>query len=111
MTAKVLAQVLVRVWGLVLIIDVTASIGILGMLFKSPNDLLLPFIPTGIGVLLRAFFGVLLVRNGDRIGAWLTGDIEESGTPANATQIQTVAFAILGAYFLVNGLAQLAGIG
>ena len=111
MSAKALAQVLVRVWGLVMIIDVTASLGIIATLFTGPKDLMFTLVPSALGIMLRGVFGVMLVRNGDRVGAWLVADIEESGPPADMTQIQIVAFGILGAYFLIAGLALIVGIG
>jgi hypothetical protein len=57
-----------------------------------------------INIILTFVAGVILIRHGDRIGAWLVSDITEAGSPADATQIQAIAFAILGLWFLVAGV-------
>jgi hypothetical protein len=105
MTAKALAQVLLRVWGVILMIS--AAIWMVAAFALAPSTWKMTLIPVAMRLLIELGAGLTLIRNGDRIGAWLVSDIEEEGPPANALQIQTIGFAILGAWFLIHGIADL----
>lgn len=107
MTAKALAQVLLRVWGVILI--VSAAIWMTAAFVFAPGAWRLTVIPAVMRLLVELAAGLTLIRNGDRIGAWLVSDIEEEGPPADGVRIQAIGFAILGAWFLINGLADLLG--
>jgi hypothetical protein len=114
MNAKTLAQVLLRVWGVVLVVSALAAAGNMLLLLASAVSgrsggwraseaaaLLYPVV--------YLIAGSLLIRRGDQIGSWLTSDIDvDAGTPASALEIQVVAFSIVGLYFLVTGLRDLA---
>lgn len=112
MNAKTLAQVLLRIWGAVLIIWAVAGAGSLFLLFLPSANALLR--ANGAAAALReiVYFiaGILLFRRGDQIGEWLASDIEPRETPpASALEIEAIAFAILGVYLLVAGIRDIAG--
>jgi hypothetical protein len=112
MTAKALAQVLVRCWGLVLIISALAWVGNLVAMFGAREGREM-FVAGALRAFVELGAGIAFVLNGDGIGAWLVSDIEttgEPGEPVDAVQIQIVAFVILGVYFLVTGLAHMASV-
>jgi hypothetical protein len=105
MTAKSLAQVLVRVWGLVLVISAIELVA--AMVIFLPADWRSAVFGTSIRVLIELGIGVTFLRNGDSIGAWLVSDIDESGPPVDAVRVQAIGFALLGVWFLIIGIAGL----
>lgn len=107
MTAKAFAQVLLRVWGVVLI--VSALIWMASAVTVAYNGRAF-VIPLVMRLLIELGVGLTLIRNGDRIGAWLVSDIEADGPPMNGVQAQAIGLAILGAWFLIRGLSDLLGI-
>ena len=114
MSGRTLAQVLLRVWGVMLIVWAVASIGNV-LLFMVPKDMLgnAPWRVSGaaaiVHMLVYLIAGVFLVRNGDRVGAWLASDIDEQGPPASASAVELVAFRVIGLYFLIAGVRALVG--
>jgi len=96
------------VWGV-------ASIGNV-LLFVVPKDSFgeSPWRVTGaafvVQMLVYLIAGVFLVRNGDRVGAWLVSDIDEQGPPASASAVELVAFRVIGLYFLIAGVRGLVGL-
>jgi hypothetical protein len=115
MNGTTLAQVLLRVWGVVLIVWALASVGSLFLLLVPALDSAgAAFRATAaasfVQVLVFLIAGIALVRNGDRIGAWLASDLDvgASTTPASPIEIEAVAFVILGTYLLVSGIGHIA---
>ncbi|MHB0972109.1 MAG: hypothetical protein ACYC7A_17415 [Thermoanaerobaculia bacterium] len=118
MNARTLAQVFLRLWGIALLVWGAAGIGNLFLFFvpaEQASDVAafrMSAAATAISIFVYLFVGLALIRNGDRIGEWLVSDLssEASVSPASALEIQAVALAILGAYFLVDGVRDLAAI-
>ena len=98
MNAKVLAVVLVRVVAAVLIVEGAA------FLTHKRED---PRVFLG---LINLIVGLPVFAAATRIGERLVGGIEDFGAPVDGQRIQSIAFSILGAYLLVDGLAQMAGV-
>ncbi len=63
-----------------------------------------------IQMLVYLIAGVFLVRNGDRLGAWLVSDIDDQGPPASPTTFELVAFRVIGLYFLISGARATVGL-
>src|SRR5438477_11786412 len=117
MTAKALAQLLLRLWGIALIIWGVAAVGEVFFLLVPVTE---PFsgaafrasgAAAALHVLVYLVAGIVLIRNGDRLGAWLVSDIDNpSSSTVSAIEIEAVGFAVLGAYFLITGIRELFGI-
>jgi hypothetical protein len=117
MSAKTLAQLLLRLWGVALIIWGLSSLGNLFFLFvpAQPESAAPALRASGASAALHVVVylvaGFFLIRNGDRIGDWLVSDFDAApAAPASAPEIEAVGFAILGVYFLVTGIRELAGV-
>ena len=115
MSGRTLAAILLRVWGVVLIVGAIVS-------FADAFFFLMPQGGESVGgawrasavslllrVIISAIAGVYLVRNGDRVAAWLVSDIEDSGPAISSTAIEPIALRLLGVYFVVSGVAILTG--
>jgi len=111
MTSKALAQVLVRILGVYWIVVSLVSVGnVLGFVGPQP-------IPRGIvvgqslNVIVTFICGAFFIRSGDRIGAWLTSDLEPADESTGNLDLLTVALAILGVWILILGLRSAAIVG
>lgn len=107
MSAKTLAQVLIRVWGLILIVTAVAASGTLFM-FTGGSQWRAAAASSVTNLVFSFIAGFFFVRDGDRIGAWLASDLEvegePTGPPADAKAILSIGLALLGAFYLVEGL-------
>src|SRR5262245_45244109 len=53
--------------------------------------------------------GIVLIRNGDRLGAWLVRDVDDAqAPPASARDFEAIALRIMGIYVLILGFRELA---
>jgi hypothetical protein len=112
MNSTTLSQVIIRVWGVFLVVAALASIGnFLFFLENGGGQWRSSAAAAALHILITFIAGVSFVRYGDQIGKWLASDLPESGPPSSALEILAVAFAVLGAYFLVIGLRSGAVVG
>lgn len=76
MTSKALAQVLLRILGVYFFVISLASVGRLFMFFRTQPVPRAILVGESLNVIVMFVVGVVCVRNGDQIGAWLTSDSE-----------------------------------
>lgn len=110
MTSKVLAQVLVRILGVYLLVASVVSLGnVLSLV--GPGGFRAPLVGALLNVIVTFVAGAFFVRNGDRIGSWLTSDLEAPDQPTSSVDLFPVALAILGVWVLLIGLRSAAIVG
>jgi hypothetical protein len=110
MTSKALAQVLVRILGVYFIAASLATVGNV-LMFLGPNQFRATVVGASLNVIVTFVVGIILVRNGDGIGAWLTSDFEPAEETTTTVNLLPVALAIFGVWFLVAGLRSAAVVG
>ena len=111
MNAKTLAQVIIRVWGVMLMVGALASLGNVLMFLPGPAQFRGAAAASLMNFLVSFAAGVYFVRNGDKVGAWLASDLQDDGPPATTIEVMSAALAVLGVYFLVAGLRSGASAG
>ena len=111
MNTKTLSQVLIRVWGVVLLVSALASSGNVFLFLGGAGEWRGPAVASFINVLFSFAAGICFVRYGDQIGAWLASDLPDGSGPSSSLEVLSAAFAVLGAYFLVTGLRNGAVVG
>lgn len=115
MRARALAVVLLRVWAITTAVQVVMAIPQM-VAFVSPQSApsvdasLFKFAGTSqiAASLIFAVVAVVLFRSAERVAAYIVG--EEDVELGDLAALQAVAFGTLGAYFLVLGLRQIAGL-
>jgi hypothetical protein len=109
--AKILASLLLRLFGVFLIIEGAASAISASARLIEPSEWRTEIAMHGSLALVDLIAGIVVLRSADRIAARLVRDLEVGETTGDAARFHKIAFAIAGWYFLVTGLAQLTGIG
>ena len=110
MSGRVLAQVLLRIWGVVLIVwGISATSNVFLFWQTAPAMGRATVVSVVLNVVVDLVAGIYLVRNGDRLGAWLVSDLDEGDAlPVSTEGLERVGFGILGIYFLVWGFSGVA---
>ena len=111
MNAKTLAQVIIRVWGVMLVVGALASSGNILLFLPGSGEWRSAAVGSLISVLISLAAGVYFLRQGDKVGAWLASDLEDAGAPATSLELLSAALAVLGVYFLIIGLRSGAAVG
>jgi uncharacterized membrane protein len=114
MSGRTLAQVLLRVFGVMLIVNGVAALGTVVLFFAPREELSAGMMrATAIGgffnVLVSLVAGIYLLRNGDRLGAWLVSDLDEqpSEEPVTPLVVEGVGVRLLGIYLIIAGVREL----
>jgi hypothetical protein len=118
MSAKTLAELALKIWGVVLL---------LGALFSLPAALWMTWIvPTGepqagfirasqigylLSVVVQALAGIVVLVWADRIVALFESNDTPLQIDMSSAQLQVLAFAILGVFILIDGLQNAAAAG
>src|SRR5437016_3802952 len=100
MNGRTLAQVLLRVWGVMLIVFAVASVGNVLLFLIPPGDAPATTAwraggtASAVQMAIYLIAGVFLLRNGDRLGAWLVSDLDDPGPPASSAAVEGIAFRL-----------------
>jgi hypothetical protein len=116
MNAKTLAQVLLRVFGILLIVSGISGFGAVFVFFASADgfgsgQMRAQAVSMVLGVVVNVIAGIYLLRSGDRLGVWLVSDLEDSPEPAAAGAIESLGVRLLGIFFIVSGCRDLVRFG
>jgi len=116
MNAKTLAELVLKIWGITLLVSALASLPIsllmaaAGSGGSEAQDRLIRFtnIASILSVVIQAAVGAAVIVWADRI----TDSIESDTTPiqigTNITELQVLGFGLAGVFFLVGGLQSVA---
>lgn len=117
MTARNLAALLLRLWGLLSIIEIgVSSPNLLVSLAASSTPqqehfMRAAFWTQSVSVALGLIAGIVVLVAGSSIARWIVPDDQPLATSMTARQLFLVLIAILGFYFIVNGVQDAARLG
>jgi hypothetical protein len=113
MNARTLAGVLIRFWGILLIVSSLASVGVVLTLFVPVGTPNVGFRANTASFLIHIVVsfvaGIVFLRRGDAIADLIVDDEEPAGPPLTILNANALAMAILGMYFIITGVADAAG--
>ena len=116
MNAKTLGEVLLRVWGVVLLASAVASLGSLSLLFEQTSgpdaaEWRTSALSSAAHLFMTLVIGLSLIRGGHALAARLFKDSSGPNEPIDLATITSLAFSLLGFYFLAVGLRDAIAIG
>ena len=120
MNVRVLAILLLRLWGLVsLVRAVTMIVSALFMLMPSSQmdeqSLRYALMTYGLSAVVQLALGTVLLLAAPRIAGLLVADADDGDAklapPDNFTQLQAVLFGALGVFFAIAALREIAELG
>lgn len=116
MNAKTLAELALKIWGVTLLVSALAALpAALLMAAADPGDAQASWFratqnATLLNVVIQALVGTAVLVWADRITALIESDTKEIQVDTNTVDLQVLGFALVGAFVLVDGLRNVAGV-